>query len=103
MIRTSRHSRCISSKSSQAGPLLALVVLLASTIAIQSAQAQTFGVLLAFTEADGTNSVAGLVHDAAGNLYGTTSGGGAYNVGTIFELEPLRDRVSRRRLRRILQ
>jgi uncharacterized repeat protein (TIGR03803 family) len=87
MIRTSRHSRCISSKSSQAGPLLALVVLLASTIAIQSAQAQTFGVLLAFTEADGTNSVAGLVHDAAGNLYGTTSGGGAYNVGTIFELD----------------
>ena len=30
----------------------------------------------------------GLVEDAAGNLYGTTRGGGAYGVGTVYELSP---------------
>jgi uncharacterized repeat protein (TIGR03803 family) len=37
---------------------------------------------------DGENPVGGLVFDAAGNLYGTTSGGGAYGAGTVFELSP---------------
>jgi uncharacterized repeat protein (TIGR03803 family) len=31
------------------------------------------------------------VFDAAGNLYGTTSGGGAYGEGTVFELSPNSD------------
>jgi uncharacterized repeat protein (TIGR03803 family) len=30
----------------------------------------------------------GVVFDGAGNLYGTTSGGGVYNAGTVFELSP---------------
>jgi len=30
----------------------------------------------------------GLILDAAGNLYGTTGGGGAYDAGTVFELTP---------------
>lgn len=29
-----------------------------------------------------------LVFDSAGNLYGTTNGGGTYNYGTVFELSP---------------
>jgi uncharacterized repeat protein (TIGR03803 family) len=38
---------------------------------------------------DGRNPIAGLIFDAAGNLYGTTLGGGAYtNDGTVFELSP---------------
>ena len=37
---------------------------------------------------DGGNPQAGLIFDAAGNLYGTTFGGGAYNLGTLFELTP---------------
>src|SRR5450755_816204 len=32
--------------------------------------------------------VTGLIVDAAGNLYGTTSSGGAYGQGTVFELSP---------------
>ena len=36
---------------------------------------------------DGYTSYAGLVVDAAGNLYGTTYYGGAYTYGTVFELK----------------
>jgi uncharacterized repeat protein (TIGR03803 family) len=37
---------------------------------------------------DGAIPFAGLVSDAAGNLYGTTDGGGAYGYGTVFEITP---------------
>jgi len=37
---------------------------------------------------DGTYPEASLVLDAAGNLYGTTTSGGAFNLGTAFELTP---------------
>jgi uncharacterized repeat protein (TIGR03803 family) len=37
---------------------------------------------------DGRQPQAGLVSDAAGNLYGTTELGGAFNGGTVFELSP---------------
>src|ERR1039458_10243465 len=37
---------------------------------------------------DGTGPSAGLIFDAAGNLYGTTRGGGTYGAGTVFELTP---------------
>ena len=38
---------------------------------------------------DGFSPLAGLVFDAAGNLYGTTIGGGTYDYGTVFELSPM--------------
>jgi uncharacterized repeat protein (TIGR03803 family) len=37
---------------------------------------------------DGSYPWAGLVRDAAGNLYGTTSYGGTFDWGTVFELSP---------------
>ena len=39
---------------------------------------------------DGYGPAAGLIQDAAGNLYGTTIGGGAnyYWAGTVFKLTP---------------
>ncbi len=37
---------------------------------------------------DGCYPSAGLVFDAAGNLYSTTQAGGAFNNGTVFELLP---------------
>jgi uncharacterized repeat protein (TIGR03803 family) len=38
---------------------------------------------------DGNGPLGSVVFDAAGNLYGTTSGGGIYNQGTVFELQPV--------------
>jgi uncharacterized repeat protein (TIGR03803 family) len=37
---------------------------------------------------DGSDPYAGLIMDAAGNLYGTTYGGGLYGYGTVFALTP---------------
>ncbi len=43
-------------------------------------------VLLSFTDEVGGTPQAGLLADAAGNLYGTTSDGGANDSGSVFEL-----------------
>ncbi|MGA2905131.1 MAG: choice-of-anchor tandem repeat GloVer-containing protein [Candidatus Korobacteraceae bacterium] len=78
---------------------LAMAVVLALTVVLtQSAQAQspatggiwTEKVLHSFGSInnDGAGPYAGLIFDAAGNLYGTTGYGGTYNVGTVFELTP---------------
>lgn len=40
------------------------------------------------TNTDGRLPQAGLIMDSAGNLYGTTSNGGAYGFGTVFKISP---------------
>ena len=40
------------------------------------------------TNGDGTNPGGGLIPDGAGNLYGATFGGGAYDGGTVYEIAP---------------
>jgi uncharacterized repeat protein (TIGR03803 family) len=40
---------------------------------------------------DGSSSFAGVVFDAAGNLYGATCGGGTSGNGTVYQLKPERD------------
>lgn len=39
-----------------------------------------------FTGPDGANPMGSLIFDSSGNLYGTTSSGGANNFGAVFEL-----------------
>jgi uncharacterized repeat protein (TIGR03803 family) len=39
-------------------------------------------------ESDGCNPTSGVVLDGAGNLYGTTTAGGDYSAGTIYEITP---------------
>jgi uncharacterized repeat protein (TIGR03803 family) len=48
----------------------------------------TATVLHSFDGADGTSPWGGLIFDKDGNLYGTTTSGGSYGGGTIFELTP---------------
>ena len=40
---------------------------------------------------DGYQPFAGVILDAAGNVYGTTEGGGAHDGGTVFKLSPRAD------------
>ena len=47
--------------------------------------------------ADGADPYAGLIADAADNLYGTTTQGGPDNAGTVFQLSPNGEEAGRRR------
>ena len=52
------------------------------------AQAQTFTTIYHFTGGgDGGYPYGGFVQDKAGNLYGTTSAGGASGLGTVFKVD----------------
>jgi uncharacterized repeat protein (TIGR03803 family) len=63
-------------------------VLLLAVVATPWAQAQTYSVLYTFPGgADGSRPVAGLIRDAAGNLYGTARSGGTYGYGVVFKLD----------------
>ena len=60
--------------------LMLAVILWSVAVASPSAQGQTFKVLYSFVgyPTDGAQPAAGLVMDAAGNLYGTTRYGGSH-------------------------
>jgi uncharacterized repeat protein (TIGR03803 family) len=47
----------------------------------------TITTLVNFNGANGREAVAGLIADAAGNLFGATNSGGANNVGTVFRID----------------
>jgi len=70
--------------------VILIVMLFGSTVHAQQPEA----VLYSFDRNSGEGydpQTGGLVSDAAGNLYGTTYFGGAYNQGTVFELIPAPD------------
>ncbi len=48
--------------------------------------ASTPTTLVSFNDANGADPYAGLIADAAGDLFGTTTTGGANNDGTVFEI-----------------
>jgi len=48
-----------------------------------------FKILYSFTGgSDGSGPIAGVVRDKMGNLYGTTTGGGAHGLGAVFKVTP---------------
>src|SRR5579863_4364320 len=67
-----------------------LVLVLASSFAlVQSTRAQSLNVIHNFTGGtDGANPLNGLMMGAGGNMYGTTSAGGAFNNGTVYRIAP---------------
>jgi uncharacterized repeat protein (TIGR03803 family) len=66
------------------------LITLAGSLLVTSSWAASARVLHNFDSSgtDGFNPEDNLIFDAAGNLYGTTSAGGKYHVGTVFELTP---------------
>lgn len=71
-----------------AGTGLVLLIMLVFTVVVAPpATAQTFTVLHEFGGLDGAFPEAPLVQDAAGNLYGTTAGGGSLTFGTVFKVD----------------
>ncbi|HZQ69176.1 MAG TPA: choice-of-anchor tandem repeat GloVer-containing protein [Terriglobales bacterium] len=67
---------------------LAIVVVLYIIFAALSAHAQILTLLYSFNGGtDGRSPIAGLSRDAAGNFYGTTVFGGAFDDGTVFRLD----------------
>ena len=70
--------------------LLSRAALFVAVAVLPSAQvsAQTLTDLTAFDTKDGANPHGSLIADSEGNLYGTTTDGGAEHHGTVFKLTP---------------
>lgn len=75
--------------ATSAAPML-MVAFLLGMVTVTLTQAQTFNVLYTFTgDTDGEWPYAALIQATDGNLYGTTSFGGAnYGTGTIYKITP---------------
>jgi len=72
-----------------AKPFTLALVLASSLVLVQSTRAQSFSVIHHFTGGtDGASPLNGLMMGGGGNMYGTTSAGGAYNNGTVFRIAP---------------
>jgi uncharacterized repeat protein (TIGR03803 family) len=64
-------------------------LLVVTALALPGSSDAKFRVLYTFKGgSDGSGPEAGLIADNAGNLYGTTVGGGAHGYGTVFRLAP---------------
>jgi uncharacterized repeat protein (TIGR03803 family) len=64
-----------------------VILLFAASIDVPPAQAQHFRTLYLFNGLDGQGPTGTLVRDLAGNLYGTTFFGGAFNGGVVFKMD----------------
>ena len=73
-------------------PMCAAAVTLVASITTAQSGTRGFAELYEFCQlancADGFGPAAGLIADSSGNLYGTTSGGGANGYGTVFKVTP---------------
>jgi uncharacterized repeat protein (TIGR03803 family) len=68
---------------------LAIAALIFLLLIPAASAAPKFKVLHAFGQGqDGAGTWGSLILDGKGNVYGTTSGGGVYGYGTVFELTP---------------
>ena len=65
---------------------LAFVLSLTFTCFVNLSHATAYNVIYNFTGVDGRVPATNLVFDSQGNAYGTTAGGGDFDLGTVFEL-----------------
>jgi uncharacterized repeat protein (TIGR03803 family) len=84
MMKVDRQSHGLAVQM-RAAVLTAALALIAG--AVSNAHAQAYSVLYSFQcTPDGAFPEAGLVEDNQGNLYGTTTGGGAFAIGSVFKV-----------------
>ncbi len=76
------------SKGETSGRACAIFLFVFANVITSLAQTFTLSPLLSFNSANGRNPQAGLVQGADGNFYGTTFGGGASDLGTVFKISP---------------
>jgi len=89
MTRPVQHGAAISRMGLRAtkNALALVAALLPLLFAVQSAQAQTLSVLYNFTgKLDGGFAYQGLIQGPSGNFFGTTSFGGMFGLGTVFQV-----------------
>jgi uncharacterized repeat protein (TIGR03803 family) len=67
--------------------LFLLCIAAAVVLPAQTTVARPYIVIHNFSGGDGNGPESGLVRDSAGNLYGATNSGGAFNYGTVFKLD----------------
>lgn len=67
---------------------IGIVMALLSSAFAQTTPAPKFTLLYSFAGASGEYPLAGLALDSSGNVYGTTSEGGAHSLGTVFKVSP---------------
>lgn len=65
-----------------------VALFLLSLGAAARANAQSFSTLVTFNSTNGSSPSGALVQGTDGNFYGTTSGGGKDNLGTVFKMTP---------------
>jgi uncharacterized repeat protein (TIGR03803 family) len=84
-----RHSRLSILKDLPVAAFAAVIVVM-TLVAAPRAQGQTYTVLHVFAggSTDGSDPNGEMIRDDAGNLYGTTNGGGTSDGGTVFKLDP---------------
>ena len=73
--------------NTQKTSVISLMMLAGALLLAIPAAAQTYTVINTFNKTNGAQSMAAMVFDAAGNLYGTASAGGL-GKGVVFELSP---------------
>lgn len=66
----------------------ALVLALSLQAPAYAATGPTYNLLFSFNATDGAFATAGVIRDAAGNLYGTTKFAGAQGTGNVYRLAP---------------
>jgi len=78
---------------SKALAVIAATLIVALILGPGASAAVTYKVLHQFSGTDGAypHDFSGLIFDASGNMYGTTTTGGAYGYGTVFQLRPNTD------------
>lgn len=66
---------------------LSLIVILTTLSHPSTGAGASLSTLVSFNRTNGWRPLGTLITDSAGNLYGTTSGGGEYDRGTVFKIE----------------